>query len=1217
MKKLFFVLGILSFFAKGYSQSDMTWTFFNLGTKSNNPEDALYWYNKARETAINAWEDTLSGYFPISQIVAYQYKQLGDFDSAIQIDEQSLEKAQIVFGKESIVCADLLHSISLSQFGKYNIVEALKQEKRAFEIYSNHGENTINSVVSLNMIALYENRSGEYERAIQDQKLVVETFETIMEEGDLRYATYTANLAKYYDDFGDYENAVRWGMTSLAFTKEVVGTMHPKYCNALNALGVTYEHMGGYQEAIRLGEEAITIQKQLTGELDPDYSLYLTNLAVSYSNSGQVIKSIKYYEEAIRINKSLFGEKHPNNILPLINLSTSCGKIGEYQKSIEYAEEAIGIITMFEGENNLPYATCLNNIGNCYYHLGKYEEALSALNHSLIIKRNLLNESHPDISATIINISSVLFEQGEYNSAISILEEQAEKIKSLYGAYNDEYVVILNNLAVLYSEIGDPFLALETNYKVLNIRKKSLSKSHPDYLQSLVNISMDYVNIGQNDKALEALQECEENYLASGESFPSIEGNLYNNLAVCYSANNDHLKAIDYYKKALALNKFSYGETSLNCAKILDNIAVNYSILNDYQNSLSYGNQSLEILLDLFGEDNSNTAQALGSLSWMYFKKGETQKAYDLGKKQIKILENNDVSNSPIFIEPYMDMFVFSTGIGKAEEGLWYLQRSMELEMEDVKHAFRHLSVSQKDSYWNIRSMLHTKAQLALFSCANTNGPSNLTEQTYNAILLSKGLLLSSEIGFRDAVLRSNDDVLKENFFKLQNDKLVLNQLMAKPNNDEAWTKIDSLGKSIEIRERQILDLVKDYTTNFSAIEIEFDSLVTQLDNNDVIVEFAENGLPQGGYYAFIIRENWDTPLCIELGASENKHPLSFNEYQISQINDEYYQFVWSAVDNYINEGDDVYFSPDGLLQQLSIEILKDSLGRMACEKYNLKRISSSRQICKKNEEVGYSSAALFGGIIYDLDAKDMVANSSIFHDEHFIATRGLITDTINRAGWGYLSGTKEEIDQIDVLMKSHGVSTNIYSEMNGSEEAFKALSGKHITIIHIATHGFFFKDEEAKKKPYFETIFDGEKSEDANNSLKRSGLIMAGGQNAWLGDNLPDNVEDGVLLAEEIAVMDLSGTDLVVLSACETGLGDITSDGVFGLQRAFKMAGVQTLVMSLWKVDDNATSLMMQSFYEHLLSGMSKREAFNLAQAAVRAKYPEPYYWAGFVMLD
>lgn len=139
------------------------------------------------------------------------------------------------------------------------------------------------------------------------------------------------------------------------------------------------------------------------------------------------------------------------------------------------------------------------------------------------------------------------------------------------------------------------------------------------------------------------------------------------------------------------------------------------------------------------------------------------------------------------------------------------------------------------------------------------------------------------------------------------------------------------------------------------------------------------------------------------------------------------------------------------------------------------------------------------------------------------------------------------------------------------------------------------------------------------DNSLKRTGLILAGGQKAWLGEAIPDNVEDGILLAEEIASMDLTGTDLVVLSACETGLGEITSEGVFGLQRAFKKAGVQTLIMSLWKVDDGATSLFMQTFYKHWFEGETKHEAFAAAQKTVRENkdYSNPYYWAGFIMLD
>jgi CHAT domain-containing protein len=140
------------------------------------------------------------------------------------------------------------------------------------------------------------------------------------------------------------------------------------------------------------------------------------------------------------------------------------------------------------------------------------------------------------------------------------------------------------------------------------------------------------------------------------------------------------------------------------------------------------------------------------------------------------------------------------------------------------------------------------------------------------------------------------------------------------------------------------------------------------------------------------------------------------------------------------------------------------------------------------------------------------------------------------------------------------------------------------------------------------------------DNSLRRSGLAFAGAQKAWDGEEIPKGIDDGVMLAQEIASMDLAGTDLVVLSACETGLGEINSEGVFGLQRAFKKAGVQTLIMSLWKVHDEATALFMQTFYDNLLSGKSKRDSFAAAQMALRKHRDygkDPAYWAAFVMLD
>ena len=273
-----------------------------------------------------------------------------------------------------------------------------------------------------------------------------------------------------------------------------------------------------------------------------------------------------------------------------------------------------------------------------------------------------------------------------------------------------------------------------------------------------------------------------------------------------------------------------------------------------------------------------------------------------------------------------------------------------------------------------------------------------------------------------------------------------------------------------------------------------------------------------------------------------------------------------------------------------------------------------------ENPTVDINSAVLYGGLKYTMDDDELLAASRTYSREDIqSATRGFVADSTMRQGWDYLPETKTEVESIAQMCESHDVRAEIFSETSGNEESFKALSGKKTPIIHLATHGFFYKNKEVTKVPFFNVFNFDQMPQKPDNSLKRSGLILAGGQKAWLGEAIPDSVEDGILLAEEIATMDLTGTDLVVLSACETGLGEITSEGVFGLQRALKKAGVQTIIMSLWKVDDTATSLFMQTFYEYWLGGKTKHEAFTLAQDVVRTddRFSNTFYWAGFIMLD
>jgi CHAT domain-containing protein len=225
-------------------------------------------------------------------------------------------------------------------------------------------------------------------------------------------------------------------------------------------------------------------------------------------------------------------------------------------------------------------------------------------------------------------------------------------------------------------------------------------------------------------------------------------------------------------------------------------------------------------------------------------------------------------------------------------------------------------------------------------------------------------------------------------------------------------------------------------------------------------------------------------------------------------------------------------------------------------------------------------------------------------------------------------------VSNIEKLFKSNQITSTLYTGKQASEESFKHLAdnGKSPELIHIATHGFFFPEIEPKKDEIEKIIFRSFEQADSSiqqnisnepaftsseNPLLRSGILLAGASRVW--NKLPEieGVEDGTLTAYEVSNMSLSNTQLIVLSACETGLGDIKgSEGVFGLQRAFKMAGVRYIIMSLWQVPDYQTSELMELFYTNWLNGMAIKEAFNMAQQTMRKKY-NPFYWAAFVLIE
>ena len=309
---------------------------------------------------------------------------------------------------------------------------------------------------------------------------------------------------------------------------------------------------------------------------------------------------------------------------------------------------------------------------------------------------------------------------------------------------------------------------------------------------------------------------------------------------------------------------------------------------------------------------------------------------------------------------------------------------------------------------------------------------------------------------------------------------------------------------------------------------------------------------------------------------------------------------------------DNIYFAPAGELYNIAIESLPDyNSDGLISDRFNFYRLSSTRELTVTKDKNAIKEATLYGGLKYDTDTKQMEADSKRYQK------RGMpdfelfnIADSLNlRSGASYLPATKVEAENINNSLTKNSVQSSLFTDTLGTEASFKNLSGKKTNLLHIATHGFYWNEQEAQQNDNMSFLMLGDDRSPRyveDKALTRSGLLFSGANNALTGKTLPENVEDGILTAKEISALDLRGLDLVVLSACQTGLGEITGDGVFGLQRGFKKAGANTLMMSLWKVDDNATQLLMSRFYENLIAGKSKYESLRDAQRYVREYEPD-----------
>ena len=530
-----------------------------------------------------------------------------------------------------------------------------------------------------------------------------------------------------------------------------------------------------------------------------------------------------------------------------------------------------------------------------------------------------------------------------------------------------------------------------------------------------------------------------------------------------------------------------------------------------------------------------------------------------------------------------------------------------------MKQRIPYISSTEREGLWNPLSSLFTMMTPYALEAKQTQ--TAFTKNCYDALVMSKSFLLESERSMYDVIKRMGTPEDMHNYTTLASMK----------NQVKAWEKdynanadsILSVSRKISRLENLLANRCKGYSDGTDFMDVDYDAVKHALGQNEVLIDFTDFISQTQGrkYAAYIINKVQDYPQLKSL----------FTERQIDSLGivrpDMFYdkdyahdvlQLLWEPLKTNIPVGTTIYYVPSQLLFQISLESLPLADGTLLGNHYNFVRLSSARELVKmksKSNSNKANTAVLYGGLQYDLETTAMAEESKKYNLSNLLALRGEIArgDSV----FHDLQGTKEEILKIEDLLKSNKWQVSSFMGKNGTEESFLNMHGKSPKLLHLATHGFYYTPNRAENVDYLKGYTD---------AMSLSGLVLSGGNAAWLGKPLPKGVLGGILSANDIARLDLSNTDMVVLSACQTGQGKATSEGLYGLQRAFKKAGVGTIIMSLWNVSDKTTSEFMTTFYERLAdkkNAWNKRKAFEEAKEIIRQRHPDPFHWAAFVMLD
>jgi len=1020
------------------------------------------------------------------------------------------------------------------------------------------------------------------------------------------------------DNQGKYNEAIPLAERALAIKKKLLGTEHSDIADSLNTLATLYESQGRYAEAEPLYLQALEMRQRLLGHEYPDVATSLNNLAGLYASQGRYAKAEPLYRQALEMRQRLLGNEHPAVATSLNNLAFLYSSQGRYAKAEPLYRQALEMRQRLLGNEHPLVAESLNNLAALYAKQGRYTAAETLYHQALEMRQRLFGTEHPDVANSLNNLAELYRSQGRYTAAETLYYQALKMRQRLLGNEHPLVASSLNNLAGLYASQGRYAEAEPLYRQALDMNQRLLGNEHPTVATSLNNLAELYRIQGRYAEA-EPLycQALEMNQHLLGNEHPLVASSL-NNLGLLYEYQGRDKEAETLYRQALEMNQRLLGNEHPIVAISLNNLAELYSSQGRYAEAEPLYRQALEMRQRVLGKEHPKVAISLNNLAFFYKSQGRYTEAETLYRQALKMNQRLLGNEHPLVATSLNNLAFLYLSQGNIIDALNFLTQGLEVEEYNLTYNLSAGFERQKRDYIKTISGT-TNATISLNLNSASNNP-KATRLAFTTVLQRKGRILD--------ILTKNLQILRQRVHDSESQKLIdelsnlYSQLAVLIHNrpeklplNEYRQQVEKLEEKAKQKEDELSRRSAEFRIQSQPVSVE--AVQKLIPSDAALVELVQYqpfnpkaskdderfGKP---HYAAYVLKSTGEPQGIDLGAAtkidtalnlfrqyvrDSHAPLTQVKSSARDLN----KIVMQPIRQLLGNTHKILISPDGTLNLIPFEALVDENDQFLVENYSFTYLTSGRDLLRlQNSFPSQQPPVVMAdpyferpGEIASIPSQINVANSHI--------TRSI---DLSQQKFPPLPGTAEEARAIAPLL---GITPVIGS--SASKGTIQQLNSPK--ILHIATHGFF------------EIIPKNEENQStlADNPLLLSGLVLAGFKNHQAGGN-----ENGILTALETTALNLVGTKLVVLSACDTGMGkDITGEGLYGLRRALIIAGSESQVISLWKVDDLATKDLMVDYYKGVLANQGRSEALRQTQLHMLRgefgqEYQHPYYWAAFI---